>query len=124
MREIMSLFRGTNNFHNYTNRRLPRDPSCSRYIIEASVRAVVCSRAHVHQVDDPLDSFIRVRITGQSFMNHQIRKMIGTAVAVIRQDAPLSVIGASFGTPMQWLPTAPPGFLVKMRVCSLESLAV
>lgn len=124
MRELLSMFTGTNNFHNYTNRRMPLDPSCRRFILSstvpdcANINATVHSRAR-SQIDEPANSFYRVRIVGQSFMNHQIRKMIGAAVAVIRQDAPLSVIPASFAPPMQWLPTAPPGFLIKMKVRTL-----
>ena len=121
MRELLSMFTGTNNFHNYTNRRMPLDPSCRRFILSSTVHecayADIIAHLHTHsQIDEPTNSFYRVKIVGQSFMNHQIRKMIGAAVAVIRQDAPLSVIPASFAPPMQWLPTAPPGFLIKMKV--------
>lgn len=32
--------------------------------------------------------WVRLVVTGQSFMLHQIRKLVGTAVAVMRGDAP------------------------------------
>jgi tRNA pseudouridine38-40 synthase len=36
--------------------------------------------------------FIRVQLIGQSFMLHQIRKMTGFAIVVIRRELPDNVI--------------------------------
>lgn len=34
LNEILGLYKGTRNYHNFTSRRIPRDPSCQRYITD------------------------------------------------------------------------------------------
>jgi len=34
--QVLGYFKGTKNFHNFTSRRTPQDPSCKRYITEFS----------------------------------------------------------------------------------------
>jgi tRNA pseudouridine38-40 synthase len=36
LNETLALFKGTHNFHNFTSRRPPQDPSCKRYITDFS----------------------------------------------------------------------------------------
>jgi tRNA pseudouridine(38-40) synthase len=83
LRRALKLFEGTHNFHNYTSRRAPTDPSCKRFM-----RAVdVLEPAVVAGIE-----FFTVRLIGQSFMLHQIRKMIGTAVMLVRYEMPVVCI--------------------------------
>jgi tRNA pseudouridine38-40 synthase len=66
-RQAMTLFQGTHNFHNYTITRSFKDPAAKRFMINITV-------------DDPIMihgmEWISVKLHGQSFMLHQIRKMI------------------------------------------------
>ena len=47
------------------------------------------------------------KVKGQSFMLHQIRKMIGMAIAVVRGDTDESVIVESWNTDRIDIPRAP-----------------
>lgn len=81
--KILNYYVGTHNFHNFTTRIKPEDPSAHRFIIsfDASTTVVV----------DGME-FVKCEIVGQSFMLHQIRKMMGLAVAIMRNVAPESLI--------------------------------
>lgn len=80
---ILKCYVGTHNFHNFTTRIKPEDPSAKRFIIsfDASTTVVVEGM-----------EFVKCEIVGQSFMLHQIRKMMGLAVAIMRNCAPESLI--------------------------------
>ena len=72
---VLGLYRGTHNFHNYTVRVSPDDPSAFRYILSFECEPPF-------EVDGV--RFVRCVVVGQSFMLHQIRKLIGTALGVLR----------------------------------------
>ncbi|PRW32888.1 tRNA pseudouridine synthase [Chlorella sorokiniana] len=58
---------------------------------------------------------VRLSLQGGSFMLHQIRHMVGTAVAVARGHLPLELLDASMATPARMnLPLAPPSTLMLM----------
>jgi tRNA pseudouridine38-40 synthase len=75
MQAVLNRYCGTFNFHNFTCRREPGDLSCKRYIKSFRVDSLF--------VMDGVE-FVRFRVHGQSFMLHQIRKMIGGLVACVR----------------------------------------
>lgn len=79
LNEILERFQGTFNFHNFTIRRQATDKSCMRYM-------------RVVRVSDTFKygdlEFIRIGIHGDSFMIYQIRKMIGSALAVYHRRIP------------------------------------
>lgn len=90
---------GTHNFHNFTTRIKPEDPSARRYIISFHANSVVCI--------DGIE-FVKCEVVGQSFMLHQIRKMIGLAVAVMRNCAPESLMDTALRKDVRInVPTAP-----------------
>ncbi|CAO3595823.1 unnamed protein product [Absidia cylindrospora] len=97
-RQALSLFKGTHNFHNYTVGRQFNDKSNNRYIIDITVGEPI-------YIDDV--EWISVKLHGQSFMLHQIRKMISMAVLIVRSGTPLSLIEDSFESTKINIPKAP-----------------
>ncbi|KAF0934780.1 hypothetical protein E2562_028635 [Oryza meyeriana var. granulata] len=96
---ILKKYVGTRNFHNFTTRTKAEDPAAKRFIISFSADRVVSL--------DGID-FIRCEVVGQSFMLHQIRKMVGLAVAVMRNSAPESIYDVAFRKDVNLnVPTAP-----------------
>ncbi|KAK3158688.1 hypothetical protein QOZ80_2AG0140320 [Eleusine coracana subsp. coracana] len=96
---ILKLYVGTHNFHNFTTRIKAEDPAAKRFIISFDANRVVSL--------DEID-FVRCEVIGQSFMLHQIRKMIGLAVAVMRNCAPESIYDVAFRKDVNInVPTAP-----------------
>lgn len=96
---ILKHYVGSHNFHNFTTRTKAEDPSARRYIISFGADFVV----NVEGID-----FLKCEIVGQSFMLHQIRKMIGLAVAVMRNCAPESLIETALQKNVNInVPTAP-----------------
>ncbi|KAI7872705.1 pseudouridine synthase [Spinellus fusiger] len=97
-REALKMYIGTHNFHNYTLGRGPNDKSSQRYILNI-------------EASDPLyigtTEWVSVKLHGQSFMLHQIRKMISMALLVVRTGTPLSIIESSFHTDRINIPKAP-----------------
>jgi len=80
---ILNYYLGSHNFHNFTTRTKAEDPSAQRYIISFDAKTTVT----VEGIE-----FVKCEVVGQSFMLHQIRKMIGVAVAIMRNCAPESLI--------------------------------
>lgn len=76
VRSALSRFNGTHNFHNYTIDKGPRDPSAKRVIKSFVVAA------------DPMiinnTEWLSLKVHGQSFMMHQIRKMISMVALIVR----------------------------------------
>lgn len=76
VRSSLSRFLGTHNFHNYTIHRSFKDPSAKRQI-----RSFVVN-------DQPMiingTEWLSLKVHGQSFMMHQIRKMVSMVALVVR----------------------------------------
>ncbi|KAL7155570.1 hypothetical protein ABFS83_03G083900 [Erythranthe nasuta] len=84
---ILKFYEGTHNFHNFTTRTKAEDPAARRYIVSFNANTVV----NVDGID-----FVKCEVVGQSFMLHQIRKMIGLAVAMMRNITPESKMETAF----------------------------
>lgn len=78
--------------------RLPLEPSSQRYITQ-------------FECGQPFEAegleFVVVRVKGQSFMLHQIRKMVGMAVAVARGVAAPDAVDATWNVDRIDVPRAP-----------------
>ncbi|CAH2330223.1 tRNA pseudouridine synthase A, mitochondrial [Pelobates cultripes] len=105
--ELLALYKGTHNFHNFTSQKGPWDPSAKRYIMEMHCEPPFQQGGLELAV---------IKVKGQSFMMHQIRKMIGLVIAVVKGYAPMSVIERSWGEEKVDIPKAPGLGLVLERV--------
>ncbi|XP_014488652.1 PREDICTED: tRNA pseudouridine synthase A, mitochondrial isoform X2 [Dinoponera quadriceps] len=98
LNSILKLLEGTHNFHNFTSKTRPLDPRARRYII--SFR---CVDTFVSKDVE----FVILEIKGQSFMLHQIRKMVAIVVAVARNIIPEETINEAFKIRKIDIPIAP-----------------
>ncbi|KAL8211519.1 hypothetical protein R6Q57_005961 [Mikania cordata] len=97
--KLLKQYEGTHNFHNFTTRTKAADPSANRYILSFHANTTVTV--------DGIE-FVKCEVVGQSFMLHQIRKMIGVAVAIMRNCAPESLIETALQQDVRInVPTAP-----------------
>ena len=108
MRACVTLFLGTHNFHNYTVSKTPMDPSAQRHLLSI----VVSDPVRIHN-----EVYLRVKIEGQSFMLHQIRKMMGMTVEVARGRCSLYQVYTSMSTGKMITPLAPSTGLFLDKVC-------
>ncbi|KAK1320510.1 putative tRNA pseudouridine synthase [Acorus calamus] len=96
---VLGFYVGTHNFHNFTSRTKAEDPAAKRYIVSFTADSVVVVEG---------TEFVRCEVVGQSFMLHQIRKMVGLAVAVMRNCAPETLIETALRKDVKiTVPTAP-----------------
>lgn len=98
VRDILSSYCGTHNFHNYTIQKSFRDPSAKRHI-----------KTFVAQ--DPIlingVEYLSLRVHGQSFMMHQIRKMVGLALLLVRCGSNPTLITDTYTNVAIAIPKAP-----------------
>ncbi|KAI8376455.1 pseudouridine synthase [Radiomyces spectabilis] len=97
-RKAMACFQGTHNFHNYTIGQSYTDKSSNRYMISIQVDDPFC----IHGME-----WLSIKLHGQSFMLHQIRKMISMALLTVRSETPLSIIPKTFASAKVNIPKAP-----------------
>ncbi|GMH38133.1 hypothetical protein BSKO_06017 [Bryopsis sp. KO-2023] len=75
MNSLMAAYLGTHDFHNFTVKIIGGSSQAKRHILRFAAE---------DSVDFHGEEWVRVRVLGQSFMLHQIRKMIGFIIAVMR----------------------------------------
>lgn len=96
--EILKLYVGTKNYHNFTSKKKPSDPSAKRFI-----RSFICEAPFIRNDVE----FCVLKVYGQSFMMHQIRKMIGLVLAITRGMAPKEIITKALAEEKVNIPRAP-----------------
>ncbi|GAA5828905.1 hypothetical protein JCM3770_004324, partial [Rhodotorula araucariae] len=97
-REFLAAYEGSHNFYNFTVGKDFRDRSCQRVM-----RKLELSEPFV--VNDT--EYVSVTFIGQSFMLHQIRKMIGLFILALRSGSPASLVPETFGPSRIHVPKAP-----------------
>lgn len=99
VRDALDTYVGVRNYHNYTIQKTFRDPSAKRVIKSFAVHG------------DPLiingTEWLSLKVHGQSFMMHQIRKMVGMAALVVRCGCDPKRIVESYGQDKISIPKAP-----------------
>ncbi|CAG7823342.1 unnamed protein product, partial [Allacma fusca] len=98
IQSALDLYLGNKNFHNFTSRKRPHDPSAMRRIF-----SFTCGEPFVK---DGLE-YVILRVKGQSFMLHQIRKMIGLVMAYMRGFASLETFNKCWTADRIDIPKAP-----------------
>ncbi|CCH58407.1 hypothetical protein TBLA_0A06150 [Henningerozyma blattae CBS 6284] len=99
-RVVMKQYLGAHNFHNFTLGKEYKDPSAIRFMKDITISdPFVIGAAETE--------WISIKIHGQSFMLHQIRKMISMATLVTRCGCPADRITEAYGTQRLNIPKAP-----------------
>lgn len=100
LNSLLKMFEGTKNFHNFTSRKEYADPSANRFIV-----SFACSQSFVDSTTNI--EFAVIKVKGQSFMLHQIRKMIGLTLAIVRGLAKTETLIRAFTADRIDVPMAP-----------------
>ena len=99
IQEILNLFVGTRNFHNFTIQKVFKDPSAKRVI-----KSFILNK-------DPIlinrTEWLSLKVHGQSFMMHQIRKMVGMVALIVRCGSDPKLLLESMGPERLSIPKAP-----------------
>lgn len=99
LQEALSAYVGTRNYHNYTILKTFRDPSSKRNIKSFLVNQ------EPKIINDT--EWLSLKVHGQSFMMHQIRKMVGMASLVVRCGTPVERIQQSYDNVKMSIPKVP-----------------
>lgn len=99
LQEALSRYVGTKNFHNYTIQKTHNDPSAKRHIKSFNVNTtpIVINGTE----------WLSLKVHGQSFMMHQIRKMVAMATLVVRSGCSADRIDDTYGPHRIAIPKAP-----------------
>ncbi|KAJ5438224.1 tRNA pseudouridine synthase 1 [Penicillium daleae] len=99
LQESLDRYVGTPNFHNYTIQKTFKDPSAKRHIksFKVNTTPVVINGTE----------WLSLKVHGQSFMMHQIRKMVAMASLVVRCGCNPDRIKDSYGPDRIAIPKAP-----------------
>ncbi len=99
IRSALTHYIGTHNYHNYTVAKTFRDASAKRVIRTFTVS------------DTPIvfnnTEWLSLKVHGQSFMMHQIRKMVSMTAMVVRCGCDMERMGESFRKERICIPKAP-----------------
>ncbi|KAF2497429.1 pseudouridine synthase [Lophium mytilinum] len=99
VQETLNQYLGTKNYHNYTVRKKFKDPSAKRHIKSFQVAEQPI------MINDT--EWLSLKVHGQSFMMHQIRKMVGMAALVVRCGCPIERMEESYKNVLMPIPKAP-----------------
>jgi tRNA pseudouridine38-40 synthase len=98
IQSLLDQYHGTHNFHNFTSGKKHDEPSAKRFIMSFSIGSPFVYKNI---------EFVSLSVEGQSFMLHQIRKMIGLVIGIVRGYLDENTIQQSFNPPKLDIPRAP-----------------
>ncbi|CBX97293.1 similar to tRNA pseudouridine synthase [Plenodomus lingam JN3] len=95
----LNNYLGTHKYHNYTVQKKFSDKSAQRYIksFKVAPKPIIINDTE----------WLSLKVHGQSFMMHQIRKMVGMAALSVRCGTDPKIIQESFGNTVVRIPKAP-----------------
>ncbi|KAL5882789.1 tRNA pseudouridine synthase 1 [Pyricularia oryzae] len=99
LQAALDKYVGTHNFHNYTILKKFTDSSAKRHIKSFKVNP--------EPIQIGETEWVSLKVHGQSFMMHQIRKMVAMAVLTVRCGVPLDRITQSYEAKRISIPKAP-----------------
>lgn len=99
LQEALNMYKGTRNFHNYTVQKSYFDASAKRHI-----KSFVVNPKPIIIGDT---EWLSLKVHGQSFMMHQIRKMVGLASLIVRCGTPMERMKESYQNQKMAIPKAP-----------------
>ncbi|KAG6039567.1 hypothetical protein E4U41_002412 [Claviceps citrina] len=99
LQAVLDKYTGTNNFHNYTVQKTFSDPSSRRHIKSFVVNPQPIIIGNTE--------WLSLKVHGQSFMMHQIRKMVGLASLMVRCGTTLDRVAESYQAQKMAIPKAP-----------------
>lgn len=99
-RSAMKQYLGAHNFHNFTLGKDFKDASAIRFMKKIKV-------SDPFVIGAAKTEWVSIKIHGQSFMLHQIRKMISMAALIARCGTPVERIGQAYGPQKINIPKAP-----------------
>lgn len=99
-RATMKQYLGAHNFHNFTLGKDFKESSAIRFMKEIKV-------SEPFVIGDAKTEWVSIKIHGQSFMLHQIRKMISMATLITRCGCPIERISDAYGPQKINIPKAP-----------------
>lgn len=97
LNKLTPKFVGSKNYHNFSRDIAPTSAEAKRYIIKFE--------ASLTTIEDC--TFVRLDVTGQSFLYHQIRSMVGLLFHTVLNKVSPSAIDEAFGDETILTPLAP-----------------
>ncbi|ORY49567.1 pseudouridine synthase [Rhizoclosmatium globosum] len=99
LRACLKEYEGTHNFHNFTVGVRFNEKNAGRYM-----KSFIACDPYVRA--DGVE-WISLRVNGQSFMLHQIRKMVGLVVMMVRTKTPATLVAKAYKEDRINIPKAP-----------------
>lgn len=105
IQNALNKYIGTKNYHNFTIQKTFKDPSVKRHIksFKANPKPILIGDGP----DEEKTEWLSLKVHGQSFMMHQIRKMVGMITLLVRAGADLKTMDASFTETRFSIPKVP-----------------
>ncbi|KAK5046481.1 hypothetical protein LTR84_008284 [Exophiala bonariae] len=99
IQETLNLFIGTRNYHNFTIQKSHSDPS--------AMRVIKSFKLNTEPILIDGTEWLSMKVHGQSFMMHQIRKMVGMVALIVRCGCDPKRLTESLGSESISIPKAP-----------------